>query len=124
MGEPVPPEAQSDRRTASRYAVELDVDCNVEGTYLFASITDISSCGIFVRTAEPLPQGTQLQLRFGPTPGDARGRIELRGEVVWTTLEPGRSGMGVRFLHASPVDQRRLLELVRAIAYVDETAGN
>jgi uncharacterized protein (TIGR02266 family) len=106
--------------------VELDVDYRIEGTYLFASIADISSCGIFVRTETPLAQGTLLQLCFEapPTLANGDGRFELAGEVVWITADTDRPGMGVRFLEVSAADQRRLLELVRAIAYVDDSDAN
>lgn len=98
----------------------VEVDYRSEGTFLFASMGGAAALGIFVRTDDPLPQGTRLQLYFAG-PGTA---FELLGEVVWTTRDAERSGMGVRFLAVEPADGVRLLELVRTIAYVDAVGSN
>jgi uncharacterized protein (TIGR02266 family) len=112
----------AERRLARRVLVHLDVDYRSEDTYLFASIRDISETGIFVRTLEPLPPGTQLNLRFHDTDEDV---FELEGEVMWVNpyrpdalanLDPG---MGVRFVALRTVVRNRLLELIRRIAYID-----
>jgi type IV pilus assembly protein PilZ len=119
-------DASDDRRRTPRVATHIEVDYRTEGTYLFASITDISALGIFVRTDDPLPQGSRLELRFTPPdlPGVVAGPpLVLLGEVVWVTFDD-HCGMGVRFLEVSRSDQERLLELVRAIAYLDDRSAN
>jgi type IV pilus assembly protein PilZ len=119
-------DASDDRRRTPRVATHIEVDYRTEGTYLFASITDISARGIFVRTDEPLPQGTRLELRFSPPalPGVVAGPpLVLDGEVVWVTYDD-HCGMGVRFLDVAPEDHDRLLDLVRAIAYLDDRSAN
>lgn len=123
------------RRSEPRHAVHLEVDCSSSGTgdtFLYAFITDISSMGIFIRTDAPLPVGTMLGLGFSP-PASVAGsepavepaprRLELTGEVMWNTHddESGAPGMGVRFHNISPKTRQRLLEIVRAIAYLDGT---
>jgi type IV pilus assembly protein PilZ len=126
--------AEGNRRSEPRLAVHLEVDCSSAGTgdtFLYAFITDISSMGIFIRTDEPKPIGTMIELGFTP-PQDHKSelpprRLELTGEVMWSTRgsETSAPGMGVRFHHTSPRTRQRLLEIVRAIAYLDgtETAG-
>ncbi len=113
----------AERRTSPRVLVDLDVDYRSENTYLFASSRDISETGIFVRTLEPLPPGTQLNLRFRPD--DDNDVLELEGEVMWVNpyrpdalanLDPG---MGVRFVPLRTAMRNRLLELIRRIAYID-----
>ena len=112
------------RRSETRHAVHLDVDCNSGDSFLYAYITDISSMGIFIRTDTPLPVGTRLELGFTP-PGskdEPQGRrLELTGEVMWNTTGQANAapGMGVRFHHTAPKTRSRLLEIVRAIAYLD-----
>ncbi len=118
-----------DRRASPRWTTKIDVDYRTEGTFLFASITDISAFGIFLCTSDPLPQGSRLQLRFAPPQrflGDGEAdAFELEGEVVWINDgSEGACGMGVRFLGVTAAEQRRLLDLVRAIAYLDEAAAN
>lgn len=119
----------SNRRSEPRHAVHLNVDCNSGDSFLYAYITDISSMGIFIRTDTPLPVGTMLELGFSPPPAsgnhkdDPQGRrLELSGEVMWNTTGQVNAapGMGVRFHHTSPKTRSRLLEIVRAIAYLDK----
>jgi type IV pilus assembly protein PilZ len=120
------------RRNETRHPAHLEVDCSSGDTFLYAYITDISSMGIFIRTDTPLPVGAVLELGFTPpaspaSPGAAKAdpppkRLELTGEVMWNTTsqsDAANPGMGVRFHHTSPKTRARLLEIVRAIAYLD-----
>jgi type IV pilus assembly protein PilZ len=121
----------ANRRAEARHPTHLEVDCSSGDTFLYAYITDISSMGIFIRTDTPLPVGTVLELGFTPPALKGRDgqplehppqRLELTGEVMWnTTGQEGadKPGMGVRFHHTSPRTRARLLEIVRAIAYLD-----
>jgi hypothetical protein len=113
----------TDRSRTPRVPTFVEVDYRTEGTYLFAAIADVAvalpALGIFVCTNDPLPQGTRLQLHFA-----APSAFELLGEVVWTTRDAERTGMGVRLLAVEASDHARLLELVRTIAYVDAVGAN
>ena len=108
------------RRTFDRYDVEWAVDCIASDTFLFASITNISEMGIFVRTTEPLRTGTRLRLTFAP-PG-ATGFI-LEGMVAWVNpvkddgndLNPG---MGIKFINLQLDQREQLVEAIRSIAYL------
>jgi len=110
------------RRTFDRYDVEWAVDCIASDTFLFASITNISEMGIFVRTTEPLRTGTRLRLTFAP-PG-ATGFI-LEGMVAWVNpvkddgndLNPG---MGIKFINLQLDQREQLVEAIRSIAYLRE----
>ena len=115
-----------ERRQAPRVFVDLEVDYALEDNFLFAYITDLSATGIFIRTTAPEPAGTHLNLRFSP-PADAapdQRPFELEGEVIWINpYRPGapdslHPGMGVRFTRLDDDDRRRLIELVRRIAYL------
>jgi type IV pilus assembly protein PilZ len=119
-------DSPANRRAEPRLPVHFEVDCTSGDTFLYAHITDISSMGNVNSTDKPLPVGTVLQLAFTPraeaTGEAAPQRLELTGEVVWNTtgqVGPDKPGMGVRFHHAAPKTRSRLLELVRAIAYLD-----
>jgi len=112
----------AERRNFDRYDVEWAVDCIASDTFLFASITNISEMGIFVRTTEPLDPGTRVCLTFAP-PG-AEG-FKLEGRVAWVNAfrENGDNpnpGMGVRFVELTLDDRERLVEVIRTIAYVRE----
>jgi uncharacterized protein (TIGR02266 family) len=114
--------AGAERRAAPRVLVDLEVDYRAEDTFLFAYIADISATGIFIRTTEPEPAGTHLNLRFHPPEADEP--VELEGEVIWVNrYRPGvrdalHPGMGVRFLGLDDATKARLYELVRRIAYL------
>ena len=113
-----------DRRAHLRVVTELRVDVRSDEHFLFAHITNISEMGIFIRSDEPLPIGTELQVRFG---GEVSAQsdvalFELEGVVVWVNpVRPGgpNPGMGVHFPDLTPEERERLVELVRAIAYLD-----
>lgn len=99
--------------------VTWSVDTDADDTFLYASISNISALGIFVRTTEPLAVGTTLTLRFAVE----RYGFELVGQVQW--VNPVRvlganpnPGMGIRFLELSSDDRERLVEVVRTVAYV------
>jgi uncharacterized protein (TIGR02266 family) len=119
--EPPAPSESLNRRSSERIEVTWSVDCETEDTFLYASITNISAMGIFVRTNDPLPVGTQLTLRFAPPrSGDV---FVLRGAVQWINLAtPVRPtpnpGMGVCFIDLSLEDRERIVEAIRTIAYL------
>jgi type IV pilus assembly protein PilZ len=110
----------AERRIFDRYEVEWAVDCVATDTFLYASITNISEMGIFVRTTDPLKLNTKLRLTFAP-PG-AEG-FKLEGCVAWVNCvrENGDNpnpGMGIRFVGLQPDERERLVEVIRTIAYL------
>jgi len=122
-----PPSSGLDRRRSGRYEVTWSVDCETEDTFLYASITNISEMGIFVRTDQPLPVGTQLVLRFAVP--SAESAFVLRGIVQWINPvkplgENLNPGMGIRFESLTPEDRERIVEAVRTIAYVRQSDNN
>lgn len=115
-----------DRRLHERYATEIQVDYRSGENFLFSYIQNISEMGIFIRSNEPLPVGSDLDLRFHP---DGEEPLEIRGQVVWVNPvrpigENINPGMGVRFENLTPELRERVVELVRTIAYLQEEAKN
>ncbi len=110
----------ADRRNFDRFEVEWSVDCVASDTFLFASITNISAMGIFVKTTQPLATGTRLLLSFAP-PGE--NGFKLEGTVAWVNpVRPDgdnlNPGMGIRFINLMPEQRERLVEVIRTIAYL------
>jgi type IV pilus assembly protein PilZ len=113
-------EDSAERRVFDRYDVEWAVDCVATDTFLYASITNISEMGIFVRTTDPLKLNTKLRLTFAP-PGAVS--FQLEGCVAWVNCvrENGDNpnpGMGIRFVNLQPDERERLVEVIRTIAYL------
>jgi len=83
-----------------------------------AETDDLSEGGLFIRTDEPMPVDTDLQLRF-----EAEGYgIPLRGVVRWTREEDedGRPrGMGIQLVNPHP----RYIHYVRPQRTHVQTAG-
>jgi type IV pilus assembly protein PilZ len=125
---------QKERRGAPRHATRIEVDYAAESTFLFAYITDISAMGIFIKTDDPAEVGSILSLQFTPPEevrehmeGEDAGPMELHGRVVWNTsseTKGGNPGMGIKFIEIDAVQRSKLLDLVRAIAYLDDSVGN
>lgn len=119
--EPPPPQPQEEKRSADRVEVAWSVDCETEETFLYASITNISEMGIFIRTDEPLTIGTTLRLRFAPCNGEdvfvMRGRVQWinKLQVFGDNLNPG---MGVKFVSLTRAERERLVAAIRTIAYL------
>ncbi len=116
-----------DRRGAERVDVTWSVDCEIEDTFLYASIANISELGIFVRTTEPLEVGTRLTLRFSPP--NLPEPFVLAGVVQWVNpiraLAPSPNpGMGISFVALTPEDRERIVGVIRTIAYVRDNAPN
>lgn len=59
-------------------------------------VTDISHGGVFIRSKNPLPIGTRVNLKFSIIVEDFE-TIEGEGEVVRVDNSPDNMGMGVAF---------------------------
>jgi uncharacterized protein (TIGR02266 family) len=64
---------------------------------------NLSDGGMFVRTNQPKPRGTELDFKIEL----ADGAVALHGKAIsrWVRLQPdevGPAGMGVEFLHLEP----------------------
>jgi type IV pilus assembly protein PilZ len=115
------PPPVGEERSAERLEVAWSVDCETEETFLYASITNISEMGIFIRTNEPLSVGTYMKLRFAPGRGEEP--FVMGGCVQWVNLvhafgENLNPGMGVKFVELSRDERERLVAAIRTIAYL------
>lgn len=100
---------------------ERRIDARLSINHEFSSVEDfiteyvsnLSRTGVFIRSDDPLPVGTQVHLRFTVI-SDELEIIEGKGEIV-RRIEPGTpgqsSGMGVVFVELTQVS-RELLERI------------
>jgi uncharacterized protein (TIGR02266 family) len=91
------------RRSSQRVPVGVPISYRVGRTIAGAITLDISRGGLAIRTMNPLPLGTAIQVTLR-LPGTA-AEIEATGRVAWSDR---KVGMGVQFDQVSTTDQRVL----------------
>lgn len=103
-------------RDSRRVPLETRVQFKFDRFFGFLSefSSNISPGGMFIRTYEPQPQGTVLDLEFSL--GDGFELINGRGEVMWNRIRddsPERpAGMGIRFLELSEGSKELIYRMV------------
>lgn len=109
---PSPPTSPSEKRRESRFRSRMLLEGEVQrgakegGRSFLGSTVNVSGGGALVRTYEPLPVGTELDLKIHLPDGDfdAHARVmHARKDAIGCTL------LGVRFLQAQ-LNARLLLE--------------
>ena len=102
---------KSQRRGATRVRVNREFDSIDE--FISEYVSDISQSGVFIRSDDPLPKGTKVDLRFTVIDEDME-TIAGIGEVTRVVLPGGEqpSGMGVVFLELESASQRLVERLL------------
>jgi Tfp pilus assembly protein PilZ len=101
-----------DRRRYPRFRVRLDAAFAQEGEPQPAEVHDISPGGMFLRTDEPRPVGSQLRITL-KVPGEQAEERSLEGQVVRVVEVEGDempdhvTGMGIEF-KLTPEERDRL----------------
>jgi uncharacterized protein (TIGR02266 family) len=91
------------RRAGGRVPVAMPASFQAGATIAAARTHDLGRGGVAIRTLEPLPLGTVLELTFR-LPGSTRD-ITAAGRVAWSDR---RVGMGVQFERLSAEAQQLL----------------
>lgn len=106
---------KQDDRIHHRIPVQLLVDFQCDGNYLFDFCEDLGTGGIFIQTANPLEVGTTIDLTF--TLPDSKKTIQTKGRVIWAqpqTEGTERSpGMGVQFENFDSEQRALVLEFLQ-----------
>lgn len=108
------PEAESDddqraqeQRTGERVTINKEFESF--DAFIQEYVTNISRSGVFVKSKQPLPVGTRVNLKFTVIMDDIE-TIEGIGEVVRVQTDP--SGMGVVFRELSQYSQHLIERLL------------
>jgi uncharacterized protein (TIGR02266 family) len=99
-------EATSERRTGLRFKVGLPIEYQSAGLWQEAGTFNLSSWGVFIRTAVPFDAGEQVLLRFRLPSRSAP--VVASGRVVWGNPDPSRwggMGMGIQFTDLVDADR-------------------
>ena len=85
-------------------------------------VTDISRGGVFIRSKQPLPVGTKVNLKFSVILEDFE-TIEGEGEVVRVVPDGEHAGMGVVFSELTEESRAIIEELVKRNEAAAAAAG-
>jgi uncharacterized protein (TIGR02266 family) len=96
-------------RQESRVTINKEFDSFDQ--FIQEYVTNISRSGVFIKTKQPLPVGTLVNLRFSVIMDDVES-IEGEGEVVRVETDP--AGMGVVFRELSSYSQTLIEKLLTA----------
>jgi type IV pilus assembly protein PilZ len=108
----------SERRGVDRLPIELRVEYRRLNSFFADYTKNISKGGTFIRTAKPLPPGTEFV--FVLIIPKLAEPLRLNGEVVWTT-EPSRAtddqppGMGIRFKYEDDSERQATEDIVERL---------
>jgi uncharacterized protein (TIGR02266 family) len=99
------------RRGAERVRVNREFDTMEE--FIAEYVSDISRSGVFIRSDDPLPKGTRVDLRFTVVDEDME-TIEGIGEVTRVVAPGGEKapGMGVVFVELTSASERLVHRLL------------
>ena len=110
-----PEEAGAQRRTHSRYAVDLDVSLGSDHNFYAGFAENLSAGGIFVATHLLKPVGSSIELSIHLPDNDEP--ICGKGEVRWVREYNERSdmppGMGIRFNEIEPAAVAAIEQFLR-----------
>jgi type IV pilus assembly protein PilZ len=112
---PDPRRDGDDRREMTRLPIELRVEYRRLNSFFADYTKNISKGGTFIRTAKPLPPGTEFV--FVLTVPKLGEPLRLNGEVVWT-VDPARAseenpaGMGIRFKYGDDGEREATEQVV------------
>lgn len=95
-------EAYPLNRKYDRVAITLEVNYNTEMDFLNSYTRNISAGGMFIRTIYPLPEGTELNMKFAIP--EIKADFSVVAKVVWAAKpesgsDPEESGMGINFMN-------------------------
>ncbi len=91
--------SDSDKRADERVTINKEFESF--DAFIQEYVTNISRTGVFIKSQQPLPIGTRVNLRFTVIMDDIE-TIEGEGEVVRVEKDPsGVTGMGVVFRELS-----------------------
>ena len=88
------------------------------GAQMESHATGVGGGGLFIESADPLPIGTELTVRFA-LPDRPAEWLEVRGRVAWVCPKPDQytffPGMSVRFTAIAPDMKAQLLDFVGSL---------
>lgn len=98
--------AAENNRQHMRILINQEFECIEE--YIAEYVSNISQGGVFIRSKNPLPEGTRVTLQFSVILDDIE-EVRGEGEVVRVNHSPENMGMGVAFTRLD-VESKALID--------------
>lgn len=98
--------AAENNRQHMRILINQEFECIEE--YIAEYVSNISQGGVFIRSKNPLPEGTRVTLQFSVILDDIE-EVRGEGEVVRVNHSPENTGMGVAFTRLD-VESKALID--------------
>jgi hypothetical protein len=114
-----PTHNESDLRSSDRVTINKEFESF--DAFIQEYVTNISRSGVFVKSKQPLPVGTRVNLKFTVIMDDIE-TIEGIGEVVRVQTDP--AGMGVVFRELSQYSQHLIERLLMGPPAIPEGGGD
>ncbi len=114
-----PTQGENDLRSSDRVTINKEFESF--DAFIQEYVTNISRSGVFVKSKQPLPVGTRVNLKFTVIMDDIE-TIEGIGEVVRVQTDP--AGMGVVFRELSQYSQHLIERLLKGPPTIPEDGGN
>ena len=102
------------RGEGERIPVEILVDYNSNGNYLFDFCKDLGSGGVFIASENPKATGEDIDLTF--TIPDSKETLKVKGKVMWSQKPNSKNkaaGMGVQFTDCDDKTRKSLETFVQ-----------
>ncbi len=97
----------SSRRIGERITINKEFESF--DAFIHEYVTNISRSGVFIRSKDPLPAGTRVNLRFTVIVDEIE-TIEGVGEVMRVSHNP--PGMGVAFVELTSYSQKLIEKMI------------
>lgn len=122
-----------DRRRFRRFASDvkikfrkLDVSAHQKeqkavAALIAAKTVNISETGIFIKTSEPVPMNTLLEITIHFESMDRE--VKTLAKAVWASNEAGNQGIGVEMLKVSPEFFEHVVQRAKRGNWVDMDKG-
>jgi len=104
-------------RIEPRVPKALSLSYKDKSSFLKAYSTNISKGGLFIKTSDPLPQGTLINLRLQLP--DLKEFLKIESLIAWINKkEKPPAGMGLQFINMSENDNKLLQAYIKALSGV------
>lgn len=112
---PLTSEALTQAPNRQHLRVQVNREFDSIEDYIAEYVSNVSQGGVFIRSKNPLPMGTRVELRFSVIVDDVE-IVEGEGEVVRVDRSTGSMGMGVAFTRLT-AESKVVIDRILSRAY-------